>query len=288
MRKVYSIAGLNVELTGEHSISQVAKLSEFSVFEIDRSKELNIDIFIHMDKNIDVASLAETSLIHGFKVLDVKHSFSAYKDGYLYQMYELDGREVVSVIYNHQNNEVFISSCNHEMYIKYAMWVAFVLPAAYKNILPIHASTIVKDSEAVLFLGESGTGKSSHTRLWLQYIANAYLLNDDSPLLCVKNDKVFVCGSPWSGKTHCYRQEMVPLKAIVRLSQYSENKMSRYGKINSIGAIYPSFPPFLAYDSFFSDKIIYLVDKIIKDKPVYELKCRLDKQAAEVAYDVIY
>lgn len=288
MRKTYSIAGLKVQLTGEQSMQQLSMLPGFDIFEVDDQSETNIDILIHMDKNVDVARLTEMCLIHRFEVLDIEHSFSTCKEGYLYEMHEQDGRKIVSIIYNPYGNDVFMSSCNCEMYIKYAIWIAYSLPAIEKKVIPIHASTIVKDSEAVLFLGESGTGKSTHTRLWLEYIENSYLLNDDSPLLLIKNDKIFVCGSPWSGKTHCYRSEIVPLKAIVRLSQYPENKMNCLGKLNSIGAIQPSFAPFLAYDEQVSEKIIHIIDNILKDTPIYELKCRLDKQAAEVAYAMIY
>ncbi|WP_165042768.1 hypothetical protein [Dysgonomonas sp. ZJ709] len=288
MRKIYSIAGLKVELSGESTMQQLTRLPEFDVFEIDDQSEVNIDIFIRMDENVDAAYFTEVCHIHRFNVLDIEHSFSTCKEGYLYEMHRQDGSKIVSVIYNPHSNDVLMSSCNCPISIKFAMWIAYSLPAVKEKVLPIHASTIVKDSEAVLFLGESGTGKSTHTRLWLQYIENAYLLNDDSPLLRIKDDKIFVCGSPWSGKTHCYRQEIVPLKAMVRLSQYPENKMSRSSKLNSIGAIHPSFPPFLAYDGLFSEKIIYCLDKILKDTPVYELKCRPDKQAAEVAYTTIY
>lgn len=288
MRKTYSIAGLKVELTGEGTMQQLTKLPGFHIFEIDDPNETNIDIFIHMDRNIDTAYFTEVHHIHRFKVLDIEHSFSTCKEGYLYEMHHQDGNKIVSIIYNSDSNNVLMSSCNCPMSIKYSMWIAYSLPAIKKKVVPIHASTIVKDTEAVLFLGESGTGKSTHTRLWLQYIENTYLLNDDAPLLRIENDKIFVCGSPWSGKTHCYQQEIVPLKAIVRLSQYPENKISRSNKLNSIGVIHPSFPPFLAYDELFSEEIISYIDKILKDTSVYELKCRPDRIAAEVAYDIIY
>lgn len=288
IKKRYSIAGLNVELTGESSMQQLMKLPGFNIFEIEDQGKTNIDIFIYMDRNVDAACLTEIHSIHHFKVLDIEHSFSMCKEGYLYEMHQQDGRKIVSIIYNPDSNNVFMSSCNCAMSIKYSMWIAYSLPAIKKKVVPIHASTIVKDSGAVLFLGESGTGKSTHTRLWLQYIENTYLLNDDAPLLRIENDKIFVCGSPWSGKTHCYQQEIIPLKAIVRLSQYPENKISCSSKLNSIGVIHPSFPPFLAYDELFSEEIISYIDKILQNTSVYELKCRPDRLAAEVAYDIIY
>lgn len=288
MKRIYSIAGLIVEITGEQTLQWMADLPGFNVFEIKDQNDTDIDIRIYADENIDTTDFAGIYQIHYTEVLGVKYTFSICKNGYLYEMYKEDGDKIVSIIYNSQTNNVFVSSFGSELYIKYAMWVAYSLPAIEKKVLPIHASTIVKDSEAILFLGESGTGKSTHTKLWMKYIENSYLLNDDSPLLRIENDEIFVYGSPWSGKTHCYQQKMVPLKAIVRLSQYPDNIISNSNKLASIGAIQPSFPPFLAYDKLLSEKVIHIMDKIINSIPIYGLKCRPDKQAAEAAYTEIY
>lgn len=288
MKKIYSIAGLTVEMTGERMLQQIIKFPGFDIFEIEEQRETDVDIHIHTDKHIDVTRLTDICPIHSFNLLDVDHSFSMCKEGYLFEMHGRDGEKIISLIYDPQGNTVFISSSDSELYIKYAAWIAYFLPAIEKEVIPIHASSIVKDSEAVLFLGESGTGKSTHTRLWLRYIEDSYLLNDDSPLLRIKDDKIFVCGSPWSGKTHCYRQEMIPLKAIVRLSQYSENIISHSDILRSIGAVHPSFPPFSAYDKSLSEKVICMIDKIVKNIPVYELKCLPNREAAEMAYRMIY
>jgi len=288
MKKTYSIAGLNVEINGEHTLQQITRLPGFDIFETGNRDENNADIYIYTDKNIDTSKLASIRQIHHSQVLDIKHSFSVCQQGYLYEMYQQDGYRIVGIIFNPYSNEVFMSSSGNNLFIKYAMWVAYTLSAIRKRVIPIHASTIVKDSSAVLFLGESGTGKSTHTGLWLQYIENAYLLNDDSPLLCVIGNKIFVSGSPWSGKTHCYKKDIIPLKALVRLSQYPENKISRSNKLNSIGAIHPSLPPFLAYDDAFSGMMMSIMDKIIDNIPVYEMKCRPDIQAAQIAYTEIY
>lgn len=288
MKKIYSIAGLTVEMTGQRMLQQIIKFPGFDIFEIEEQGEPDVDIHIHMDKHIDVSDLTDICPIHSFKLLDVNHSFSMCKEGYLFEMHDRAGEKIIGLTYDPQGNTVFISSSESELYIKYAVWIAYFLPAIKREVIPIHASSIVKDSGAVLFLGESGTGKSTHTRLWLKYVEDSYLLNDDSPLLCIKDDKIFVCGSPWSGKTHCYRQEMIPLKAIVRLGQYSENIISRLDILRSIGAVHPSFPPFSAYDKLLSERVIRLIDKIVRDIPVYELKCLPNRDAAEIAYRMIY
>jgi len=288
MKMKYSIAGLQVEMVGKQTLELISKLPGFDMFKTSNQNENNIDIHIYMDEDVKTDYLTDVRSIHSFRVLDIEHVFSQSKEGYLFEMCKQDGRKIVSIIYNTQGNKVFMSSCNCIMSAKYAIWVAYMLSAVEKKIVPIHASSIVKDSKAVLFLGESGTGKSTHTGLWMEYIKDSYLLNDDSPLLYVKDDMVFVYGSPWSGKTHCYRQEGVPVKAIVRLRQYPENIISHHDKLGSIGAIHPSLPPFLAYDGSFSEKLLSMIDLIIRHIPIYELKCLPDKNAAEIAYSTIY
>lgn len=288
MIKNYLIAGLKVIVFGKQTLLWISKLPGYDLFEKDRENDLEADIRVFLDYDVTRIDLGSVTVIHHFNVLDMEHVFSKYENGYVFEMYEKDNTKIVTIIYNLQTNTVFMSSCKNETVIKYATWIAYFLPAFKKNVIPIHASSIVKDSEAVLFLGESGIGKSTHTKLWLQHIEDSYLLNDDSPLLRLKDGKILVCGSPWSGKTDCYRQDMIPLKAMVRLKQNKKNKISRYNILKSIGAIHPSFPPFLAYDELFSEKIIQIIDKILNLTPVYELECLPNKEAAEIAYTSIY
>src|SRR5690606_24548491 len=79
----------------------------------------------------------------------------------------------------------------------------------YRAIL-IHASVVSCAGKAYAFLGKSGTGKSTHSRLWLRHIAGTELLNDDNPAIRIEPDgRVFVYGTPWSGKTPCYKNKKV-------------------------------------------------------------------------------
>jgi hypothetical protein len=78
------------------------------------------------------------------------------------------------------------------------------------------------------FIGPSGIGKSTHSRLWLQHIPGARLLNDDQPVLRLHSDgTVKLYGSPWSGKTPCYHNEGVELKALFIMQQAMENRLTR-------------------------------------------------------------
>ena len=92
-----------------------------------------------------------------------------------------------------------------------------------------------------MFLGPSGTGKSTHARLWLQYIDGTELVNDDNPVVRIYQDgAATVFGSPWSGKTPCYRNVRYPLGGIVMLSQAPYNKIHRLGGLQAYIALVPS------------------------------------------------
>jgi len=89
--------------------------------------------------------------------------------------------------------------------------------------VPIHASAIEVQKQAVVFSAPSGTGKSTHTGLWKKYLPNIRVINDDKPLLIFEGKNIYVAGTPWSGKTNQSENILVPIKAIVFLHQGKTN-----------------------------------------------------------------
>ena len=152
----------------------------------------------------------------------------------------------------------------------------------------VHSSVIVHKGGAVLFLGESGTGKSTHTRLWLKNIPDAHLLNDDSPILTIEEGRPWVYGSPWSGKTPCYVARRFPLKALVRLSQAPQNAMRRLSVPEAFAALQPSLPPALMQDERYADLLIDVVSDVISVAPAYHLSCLPDADAAQLSCKTIF
>jgi hypothetical protein len=171
--------------------------------------------------------------------------------------------------------------------LKFSAWMAFARHVIPLGAVPVHASAVVNDGGAVLFLGESGTGKSTHTRLWLEHIAGSWLLNDDSPVVRATPEGVVACGSPWSGKTHCYNPSVVPLRAMVRLSQAGENRITRLRGTQAIGAVWPSCPPQMTGDATLLTAMLSTVGRIISSVPVFKMDCLPDREAALIAHDAI-
>lgn len=181
-----------------------------------------------------------------------------------------------------------ITSAHNPALLRFGLWTVYNLTALTRQAVAVHTSVIVADGQGALFLGESGTGKSTHTRLWREHITGATLLNDDSPILRIDNDGVRIYGSPWSGKTPCYRNESYPVRGVVRLSQAPENRMRRLSPLEAIGALLPSCPPQFARDSQLQDAVCGVVSSLLKQVPAYHLACRPDAEAAQLSHRTLF
>jgi len=190
--------------------------------------------------------------------------------------------------YKFGSNEVEATEGVDREMLRFALWMALGLMSMSSKMALVHSSTIVHQNRAVMFLGESGTGKSTHTRLWLKSIPDAHLLNDDSPVLAVENGEAVVYGSPWSGKTHCYHQLRFPLAGVVRLSQAPYNSIHRLSIVESFSAIHPSCPPALAQDERYQDMIVDLLSDVLSTVPIFHLECLPDEDAAWTSHDAIF
>ena len=155
----------------------------------------------------------------------------------------------------------------------------FGIISARRQTVKIHASVTELNGKALIFLGKSGTGKSTHSRLWREFVPGSTLLNDDEPIVRVFNDKpVRVYGAPWSGSTPCYKNESAEVAAIVHLYQSPENKLRELNKIEALSLLYSSTVVFRS-DAGNKNMIFDTVTDIVQQVPFYRLDCRPDREA---------
>ena len=141
-----------------------------------------------------------------------------------------------------------------------------------------------EEAKGYLFLGHSGTGKSTHARQWLAAYDDAWLLNDDNPILRVMDDgQVRVYGSPWSGKTPCYKNESAPVGGIIKLSQAPQNKIERVSLPQAYAYMLSSASG-LKMEQAMADSMYDTIKHIITHTPCYHLACLPNTEAAEVCY----
>ena len=147
----------------------------------------------------------------------------------------------------------------------------------------MHGSAVAVGQEAFLFTAASGTGKTTHTRLWLEQIPGAYVVNGDKPLLRMKNGLCEVCGTPWSGKENMNRNVTVPLRAICFLYRGTENRIEEIS--------FRDAAPFLLQQSFRSSepfvmqKTMMLVKRLGNCVRFYRLFCNMEPEAALVSWN---
>jgi hypothetical protein len=171
----------------------------------------------------------------------------------------------------------------------HALCFAYSFATLPHKTLLIHSSVIEKDGRGVMCLGESGTGKSTHTQLWLDHIEGAERLNDDGPVVRVmESGEVMVYGSPWSGKGAIYRAERRPIAGFLRLSQAPENRIQKLGRIGAFGALLPSTLPTLQKEERTLDLICGALSEMIIAVPAYALACLPDEAAARLSYTTIF
>ena len=238
-------------------------------------------------KSYDVLSmkkLAESYLAEA----DAEGVLYRTTDGYLYRITPCGNSDrvtefAIDTTTKHMTTNIFAGDVDLSI-LRFGIWILFGVVLASHNAIAIHSSAIECEGRVVLFLGESGTGKSTHTRLWREHIAGARLLNDDSPIVRLIDGKAIIYGSPWSGKTPCYKNLSYPIAAFCRLSQAPQNEIRRLSTIAAIGAVLPSTPPQFAHDSVLQDSICSTLGELLRRVPAFHLACLPDAEAAQLSH----
>lgn len=166
--------------------------------------------------------------------------------------------------------------------INNSLMLLYAFRTAGMGTLEMHASVIKNDGRAFLFLAKSGTGKSTHSQLWLKNVPGSELLNDDNPIVRVWDDgSVKVYGSPWSGKTPCYKNDSADAGAFVQIRRCPENKITRLSVFEAYVMLYSSVSG-LKTDPAMADGLHATMEKIAVGSPCFVLDCRPDDEAAQV------
>lgn len=188
---------------------------------------------------------------------------------------------------HHRKGTLIITSYHPRIALDFGITIIYRYNAITQMTGVIHASTVSFDNKAWLFLGLSGTGKSTHSRLWMKYFDNVSLVNDDKPIIRIfDNDEVRVYGSPWSGKTPCYRQVNYPIGGMVKLQQAPHNRIRRLNAIESYYVLLHSFFG-KRWDPHISDAIHQFEERLVRLVPMWHLECLPDEDAAKLCKDTI-
>ena len=272
------------------SASMIKKLlPSYAPFYVAEGEDLNSMLCVVVNNGV-VDANAEGEELGQFDCGGTNHGVYRLAEGYKVVISTVEGHLASAMKTNADFSECVISLFGDEDDQRFglgnAMMIAFAFAAAYYNVVLMHASVTMNNGYGYLFLGKSGTGKSTHSRLWLTHIEDTELLNDDNPVVRVHGSEVIVYGTPWSGKTPCYKNQQVPLKAVVRLSQAPYNKITRLAPLQSFASLIPACSC-KRWDSEAMAQLHKAVEKTISIVPCYHLECLPDEAAAVLCHSTV-
>lgn len=288
----YRIADLLLEFNHPVSLPLTQLLASFRDFQISSTMD-KADIVINI-------SLEAPPVTDDMGILRTDESIAW---GDRFRFYE-KGDQFITTIANEQANGTWYqySERNFEQSTIYVpvssadeqsaviTWISMMIfgqASLLHDTIMIHASVVNHKGHGVAFLGKSGTGKSTHSRLWLTHIPATVLLNDDNPAIRLTAEGIFIYGTPWSGKTPCYKNEKLPLKAFVRLQQAPVNQFEWQPGMKGFIAVLPSCTSIRWNKDLFSS-MNTILEKIIAKVPVGYLKCLPDVDAAQLCHRHIF
>lgn len=265
--------------------------SAYTPFAVSENEESNLFCMTIGEGLVDYS--AEGEEIGQFDCGGINHGVYARKGGG-FRFLISNGSGQPACAFNASANfseceiSIFGTQADRSLGLNNAIMIAYAFSGARHNILLMHSSVALNGGKGYMFLGKSGTGKSTHSLLWGHFIEGTSLLNDDNPAIRYfpETEKAIVYGTPWSGKTPCYRNLSAPIGGIVRLRQWPENIIHRESKVQAFASILSSCSTMM-WDKPSYDAIIRTVNQVIAVTPVYYLQCRPDEEAAHLSYKTI-
>lgn len=152
------------------------------------------------------------------------------------------------------------------------------------NVLLMHGSALSMDGEAYIFTAPSGTGKSTHARLWREMFGDrVWMINDDKPMLRFSENGVRVYGTPWNGKHSLSRNASAPLRAIAHLERGEENRIEPLAKKDAFPVVVGQ--ALVSQDPVTMLRILTLEKRLLDSVAFYTLHCNMEPDAARIAYE---
>lgn len=288
----FSIAELTIKLIfNEEGLNNLSLLPSFSPFEIaEPSKEDNLFEFTIDDKTAPIAKSERVRI----KTIDTGNGniiVDQTNDGrHQFIIKDINGNSCCLLI---ANKEFSVCQCalngNYDMRsfgLNNAIMIAYAFASCKYNTLLIHASLVRQNGYGYAFIAKSGTGKSTQVSMWLKHLPNCDLMNDDNPIIRIIDNVPVIYGSPWSGKTPCYRNIKAHLGAITQIDRAPQNSIDRLSPIDALVNFIPTCSS-IRWDENIYDDIIRNITQVIEKTPFYILHCLPNKEAAVICNKTI-
>ncbi len=286
MTKKYLIANLYMEITFDSDEVLEKRLSEYE------TESESCDIRINVSRTSDDIEVKDNNLIKLSEITYLYKTESAdiiyYHDPKLSKVFAVlefskDYTDVEIKLYtlkkNHniEDNMLLFNIMGNVMSYVSQMHKGFVF----------HSSSVCYDGCGVAFSAQSGTGKSTHTALWLKEYPGSFILNDDTPVIRQgKDGEFYIFGTPWAGTTGINQNFAVPLKAIVFLERDKDNSISLLKTSEAIKPFFEAIRTPITDDMF--SNCLETLNELFKKVRVCLLKCNMDSSAAYTSKEFIF
>jgi hypothetical protein len=284
---VYQVAGHRFAVTAEDGLLQKMD-QQYGPFLVKDDNTDGLVFWLEMVENEDFPSVEGVTkeLMQdedaGIKILTGSMGQQSYYEFWLRDRCE--GRMLTDA----DRKKALLVDPNQTLFaLNNAIMLMFAMATARLDTALFHSSVVEHQGRAYMFLGKSGTGKSTHSQLWIKYIPETQLVNDDNPVVRVNGDgTATVYGSPWSGKTPCYRNVSYPIGGIVKLRQAPENRIRRLRGVEAYVEMIPNISG-ERRDKTQADGIHATENALVMNVPIWFLDCLPDEEAARLCYETI-
>jgi hypothetical protein len=295
---LYNIAGLWVDFIGDNEYFEERTMS----FRRDYSeKPQECDMLVSMKLRDFIQKPVGEEILGGKEAVILRKNppeegYYIYNNDFEMNMGERKNASLIDINKNwnditlefEDNDKVYASRDNGEL-INWNQFSSFLsIGIAFRNLLvkkdglQIHCSSIEYEGKGYIFSAPSGTGKSTHVRLWRElYGDKVTIINEDRPAIRYIDNKPMLCGTPWSGTSNNFANRIVPLNYIVLLEQAPFNRIERLEGFQAMQMVMPRcFLPY--FDQDLMNEAFVTLERLLKDVPVYLLKCLPDYDAVEL------
>lgn len=282
----FRIAELNISIVfKEGSCNSMTLLPSFEPFRID---EPDGETFFQLtiDDSLVPASKERRERIRTFDTGNGDTTVDQLDNGgYQYIIKEINGTDccLLETDKDFHNCKCALNG-NYNMRsfgLNNALMLIFAFAGSRSQVLLIHASLVRQGEYGYAFIAKSGTGKSTQVSMWLRYLPGCDLMNDDNPIIRIVEGKPFIYGSPWSGKTPCYRNVKARLGAITRIDRAMTNSIEKLSPIEAFTSFLPSCST-MKWDSDIYNNICDTITKVVETTGIYILHCLPNREAAEI------
>ncbi|MBP5466382.1 MAG: hypothetical protein J6Y43_02320 [Clostridia bacterium] len=154
---------------------------------------------------------------------------------------------------------------------------------SFKQGIIFHSSAVAVDGKAYLFTAPSGTGKSTHARLWREMLGDrAVMINDDKPIIRFTDGDFYVYGTPWNGKHRLDTNTRAKIAAICEIRRGKENKIYKISPQEMLITVMNQTIRPTETEKW--DNLFFILDKLLSDVPLYRLECDISEQASRISY----